>query len=53
MYLLDLRNIPQHQRQMLPHGKRRKKFQANGPSKQANVVVLIPDKIHSKLVKKG
>jgi hypothetical protein len=39
-------NPPQGQRQILPQSKRlEKKFQANGPKKQAGVAILISNKI--------
>jgi exonuclease III len=53
--LLHTGNPPQGQRQILPQSKRGKTiFQANGPKKQAGVVILISNKINfqPKFIKK-
>jgi hypothetical protein len=55
--LLHTRNIPQQERQALSQSKRIKKkvFQANGPKKQAGIVILISNKIdfQPKVIKHG
>lgn len=53
--LLHARNTPQWQRQTLPQSKRLEKiFQANRPKKQADVAILLSNKIdfQPKFIKK-